>query len=96
MLTSARLRLSLAPLALAENSTKPYYTGTLEEVKRMDYPLTRPIYMVIDREPDTAPPPKIAEFLRFILSRESQAVIVASDGWLPLPPSVVAAERAKL
>ncbi len=83
-------------LALAENSAKPYYTGTLEEVKRMDYPLARPIYMVIDREPGAALAPKIAEFLKFILSQEGQETILAADGWLTLPAQIVAAERAKL
>lgn len=83
-------------LALAETSRGPYYSGTLEEVQRMEYPFARPIYMVVDREPGKPLPPKIKEFLSFVLSQEGQDAIVASDGWLPLPPSVAAAERAKL
>jgi len=74
----------------------PYRRGTLEEVKSLDYPLARPIYMVVDRAPGTALPPKIAEFLAFVLSREGQAAVAASEGWLPLPAAVAAAERAKL
>ncbi len=83
-------------IALAENSAGPYYTGTLDEVKRLTYPLARPIYMVIDREPGTALAPKLEEFLRYILSEEGQATVAASDGWLPLPPALAAAEQAKL
>ncbi|MDB6126827.1 MAG: Phosphate transport system substrate-binding protein [Verrucomicrobia bacterium] len=83
-------------IALAENSHGPFYAGTLEEVKRMDYPFARPIYMVVDREPGQPLPPKIREFLTFVLSQEGQDAIVASDGWLPLPSTVAAAELAKL
>jgi phosphate transport system substrate-binding protein len=83
-------------IALAENAAAPYRRGTLEEVKRMEYPLARPIYLVIDREPGAALAPKIAEFLAFVLSQEGQDAVAASDGWLPLPPDLVAAERRKL
>jgi phosphate transport system substrate-binding protein len=83
-------------IPVAEDDRHPYYTGTLDEVKSLAYPLARPIYMVIDRPPGTALPPKIAEFLGFVLSREGQEAIAAADGWLPLPAPVAAAERAKL
>lgn len=83
-------------IAVAEDSRHPYYTGTLEEVRSMAYPLARPIYMVIDRAPGAALEPKIAEFLAFVLSREGQDAVTAADGWLPLPPAVAAAERDKL
>ena len=83
-------------IALAENSGGPFYTGTLEEVKRMEYPFARPIYMVVDREPGKPLPPKIEEFLRFVLSQEGQDAIMASDGWLPLPADVAAGELKKL
>jgi phosphate transport system substrate-binding protein len=83
-------------IALAENSAGPYYSGTLDEVKSMAYPLSRPIYMVIDREPGKPVDPKQAEFLAFVLSREGQEAIGAADGWLPLPPGRAAAELKKL
>jgi phosphate transport system substrate-binding protein len=83
-------------VALAVDSAGPYYRGTLEEVKSMAYPLSRPIYMVIDREPGKALDPQQAEFLAFVLSTEGQAIISQSEGWLPLPPGVAAAERKKL
>ncbi len=83
-------------IALAETAAGPYYAGTLEEVKSLAYPLARPIYMIIDRAPGTALPPKLDEFFRFILSREGQAAIVDADGWLPLPANLAAVEREKL
>jgi phosphate transport system substrate-binding protein len=83
-------------LALAESATTPFRNGTLEEVKTLQYPLARPIYMVVDREPGSALAAKIEEFLTFVLSREGQDAIAASDGWLPLPANLAAAERRKL
>lgn len=83
-------------IVVAVDAAHPYYAGTLEEVQRMDYPLARPIYMVVDREPGTPLPPKIAEFLRFVLSKEGQEAVTASEGWLPLPAAMAAAEREKL
>jgi phosphate transport system substrate-binding protein len=83
-------------IALAEHAAGPFYTGTLAEVKSMAYPLTRPVYMVIDREPGAALPSKIEEFLRYVLSQEGQTAIAAADGWLPLPPAVAAVELRKL
>ena len=83
-------------LALAQTSAGPYLTGTLEEVKSMRYALARPLYIVIDREPGSALPPKVAEFLAFVLSREGQDAFADSNGWLPLPAGVALAERARV
>jgi phosphate transport system substrate-binding protein len=51
---------------------------------------------VVDREPGAALAPKIEEFLTFVLSQEGQDAVAASDGWLPLPTGLAAAERKKL
>jgi len=83
-------------LALAENAAGPFRSGTLEEVKTMQYAFARPIYLIIDREPGRPLAPKIEEFLSFVLSREGQDAIAASDGWLPLPAHLATAERSKL
>ena len=83
-------------IAVAETTGGPFYAGTLEEVKTLRYPLARPIYMVIDRAPGQAIEPKLAGFLRFVLSAPGQNVFAASGGWLPLPPDLAAAELTKL
>ena len=83
-------------IPVAETAAGPYYAGSLEEVKSMAYPLSRPVYIVIDREPGAPLAPKIGEFLSFVLSREGQECVAASDGWLPLPADLVLAERKKL
>ena len=83
-------------LAVAETQKGPYYTGTLEEVSSMRYPLARPIYLVLDRAPGAPLPPNLEEFIRYALSGPGERAFAGSGGWLPLPPAVAAAELAKL
>ncbi len=83
-------------IAVAETARGPYSAGTLEEVRTLRYPLARPIYMVIDRAPGQPIEPKLAAFLRFVLSAPGQAVFAASGGWLPLPVDLAATELARL
>ncbi len=59
------------------------------------YPLARYLYIYIVRDPRRPVDPLTREFLRYVLSREGQEVVV-KDGYLPLPPQVVQAELAKL
>jgi phosphate transport system substrate-binding protein len=60
------------------------------------YPLVRSIYMFLNRKPGTPLDPKLREFLRYILSREGQAVVERNGSYLPLPADVVLAQRRKL
>ena len=55
------------------------------------YPLRRSLYLYLDRPPGTELDPLRAEFLKYVLSREGQAVVV-SDGYLPV--SAPAARKA--
>lgn len=48
------------------------------------YPLTRGLYIYINRRKDKAVDPKLKEFLSFVLSPEGQALIPPSSGYLPL------------
>ena len=40
--------------------------------------------------------PRLREFLRYLLSREGQAMIVRDGGYLPLNPGAAAQQRKKL
>ncbi|MDD3181157.1 MAG: substrate-binding domain-containing protein [Opitutaceae bacterium] len=83
-------------IPIAESARGPYYAGTLEEVKTMKYPLTRPIYMFVDRPPGQPLSQNVREFLSFLLSQEGQQTIVDAGEWLPLPAQEVVKEREKL
>jgi phosphate transport system substrate-binding protein len=84
-------------LALAVKPAGPFFTGTLEDVLHRDYPLTRKVYIVINRAPGRPLDPLVREFLHFVLSREGQE-IVATDpsNYLPLTPRLAAKARAQL
>jgi phosphate transport system substrate-binding protein len=53
-----------------------------------DYPLSRFLYLSVNRKPGTALDPLRREFLRYVLSASGQTD-VKKDGYLPLPAAVV-------
>jgi phosphate transport system substrate-binding protein len=86
----------LKAVALAENDNGPYFKGTFEEVVAQRYPLSRVIYIYINRAPGKPIDPKIKEFLKYTLSKEGQAVVEHEGVFLPLPLEFVQQELAKL
>lgn len=65
------------------------------EVASGRYPLQRYLYLYVNRKPGRPLDPLIREFLRFVLSRQGQA-LVSRDHYLPLPASVDEQELEKL
>ena len=59
------------------------------------YPLSRYLYVYVNKHPNKPLAPMEAEFLKSILSKAGQK-IVEKDGYIPLPASVVAKEFKKL
>lgn len=89
-------RESIKPVALASRDGGNYVEPTRENIAGGKYPLTRPVYISIDRAPGGPLNPKVAEFLRFILSREGQEVVARDSGYLPLNAEEIRAELKKL
>lgn len=82
-------------VALAEKPGMPYIAPTAESVMQGEYPLSRPLYLYVNRDPSKAWDPRILEFLRFINSREGQET-VARTGVYPLSSSQVGSNLALL
>ena len=59
------------------------------------YPLARFLYVYVNKAPNRALPPLEREFLRMILSKEGQEVVVR-DGYVPLPEAEAAKHRKAL
>ena len=59
------------------------------------YPLGRFLYVYVNKQPNKALPPLEAEFMKMILSKTGQLVVV-KDGYIPLPAKVAEGEMAKL
>jgi phosphate transport system substrate-binding protein len=53
------------------------------------YPLSRYLYIYVNKHPNEPLPPLEAEFLKMVLSKTGQRVVV-KDGYIPLPGKVVA------
>jgi phosphate transport system substrate-binding protein len=84
------------PVALAKTSAGPYYKGTFEDVLEQKYPLSRVIYIYVNKAPGKPVDPKVREFLRFVLSAQGQADVVKEGIFLPLPLAMDTEELAKL
>jgi len=80
-------------LALAE--TDAFSSGSYEDVMSGKYPLSRFLYVYINKAPGKPLDPLVKEYVRLILSREGQEVVL-KDGYLPLPATIVKEELAKL
>jgi phosphate transport system substrate-binding protein len=83
-------------LALAQNSRSPYYAPTYENVALTTYPLSRVLYFNINKAPDKPLNPAVEEFLRFILSREGQQIVLDEALYLPLRAAQVERSRTLL
>jgi phosphate transport system substrate-binding protein len=59
------------------------------------YPLSRFLYVYVNKAPNKGLDPLTKEFLKLILSKEGQEVVV-KDGYFPLPGKVAEEELAKI
>lgn len=80
---------------LSRDGGKTYIDATPENTLDGAYPLSRFLYIYINKAPDQPVDPMQAEFIKMVLSRLGQRV-VEKDGYVPLPASVANLELAKL
>jgi phosphate transport system substrate-binding protein len=86
---------SVRALPLARNSEGEFIEATPENAIKGAYPLARFLYVYVNKEPGKPIPPLTLEFLKLVLAREGQQVVV-KDGYIPLPAAVAARELAKI
>ncbi len=73
---------------------KSYKEATIDNVLNGSYPLARFLYVYINKKPGKPLNPLILEFVKYILSKEGQEVVI-KDGYIPLPASVIEQELEK-
>jgi phosphate transport system substrate-binding protein len=83
------------PLKLAAKKGSPYYSTEASEVYAGNYPLSRFLYVYVNKAPNKPLDPMVREYLKFVLSQEGQQTVV-KDGFLPLTAKTVQEELAKL
>jgi phosphate transport system substrate-binding protein len=74
-------------IPLARNAKSPFAEPSFENALNGKYPLGRTLYIYIAKKPDEPMPKLIEEFLKFVLSREGQQIVI-KDGYGPLPLKV--------
>jgi phosphate transport system substrate-binding protein len=72
-----------------------FFDGSYANVTGGKYPLWRFLYLYVNKAPGKPLDPLVKEFVKLILSRDGQEVVI-KDGYLPLTPAIVKEELAKL
>ncbi len=80
---------------LAAKPGGKFFEGSYENVLEGKYPLGRFLYMYINKRPNQSLDPLLREFMKFILSREGQEIVI-KDGYLPLPAQVAQQELEEI
>ena len=80
---------------LAEQPAGPFFSGTYEEVTSGKYPLARFLYVYVNKAPGKPLDPLPLEFLKLMMSKEGQEVVV-KDGYMPLTPAIIKEELTKI
>ena len=85
----------IRPLPIARRPGLPFVAATPENATDGSYPLARYLYLYINKRPDTPLTPMEREFVRMVLSRRGQALVV-KDGYVPLPAQIARRELSRL
>jgi len=73
---------------LAAKGSKTFVDATPENAVAGTYPLTRYLYVYVNKKPNQALAPLENEFIKMVLSKTGQQVVI-KDGYIPLPAKVV-------
>jgi phosphate transport system substrate-binding protein len=87
---------SVKVLPLVEKPDAPPVAPTYENVALATYPLSRLIFFNTNKEAVKPLDPALDEFLRFVLSREGQQVVLEHASYVPLRANQVQSSRALL
>jgi phosphate transport system substrate-binding protein len=82
-------------LALAKKEDQPLVPANKKTAAKGQYPLARFLYVYVNKAPNKPLPPLETEFLKMVLSKTGQMVVV-KDGYVPLSGDMATKELAKL
>ena len=83
-------------IPVSDGAGKDYVPATYEAVALASYPLARLTFFNVNKAPGKPLPPALEEFLRFVLSREGQQVVLDHARYIPLRAFQAEAARALL
>jgi phosphate transport system substrate-binding protein len=82
-------------IALSRKPGEKQYAPNPENCLSGDYPLARFLYIYVNKDPKRPLDPLTREFLKFVLSRPGQEVVV-KDGYFPMPAELCEEVAASL
>jgi phosphate transport system substrate-binding protein len=80
---------------LSRKEGDDFVPATTENALSGKYPLSRFLYIYVNKDPNKSLPPLEKEFIKMVLSRVGQMVVV-KDGYIPLPAKAAAKELKKI
>jgi phosphate transport system substrate-binding protein len=80
---------------LTKKPGKPYIAATAENAASGTYPLSRYLWVYVNKHPNKPLAPLEREFVKMVLSKAGQQVVI-KDGYIPLSNKIVEKELAKL
>lgn len=86
---------SVRALPLAKQEGQPFVEATADNATTGAYPLARFLYVYVNKKPNAELAPLEREFVKLVMSRVGQEVVV-KDGYIPLPAKVVNATMKRL
>ena len=73
---------------LAKKAGEPFIEASPDNAVNGTYPLGRFLYIYVNKHPNKPLPPLEGEFIKMVLSKVGQQVVI-KDGYIPLPAKVV-------
>jgi len=80
---------------LTKKDGHPYIPATVANAASGKYPLSRFLYIYVNKAPNKPLPPLEREFIKMVLSKTGQKVVI-KDGYIPLTADIVNKQLAKL
>ncbi len=75
---------------------EPFVAPAKENILNRTYPLTRVVYVFLNRAPGKPVDLKVEDFLQYILSREGQRDVISEGAYLPLPSQIVVEQLTRI
>jgi phosphate transport system substrate-binding protein len=86
---------SVKTVPLAKKEGDEFYDATPDNAISGKFPLSRFLYVYVNKAPNKPLEPNVAEFMKMVLAKQGQEVVL-KDGYVPLPAKVADKFRAEL
>ena len=83
------------PVPMAEKEGDKCYEADQDNAYAGSYPLSRFLYVYVNRAPSKPLDPLTREFMKLVLSKDGQEVVI-KDGYFPIPASISKEELSKI